>query len=178
MQNCRGQWAEEEYGSAELGNRRRTARLVRVAAGVAARPSGHITSVFRSAAEREGAFRLVENDAVDAGQVARAAHEACAARGAEYSFVFVPVDGTSLNLSDWNRSKGIGVIGSRWIGARGLQVMSAIRVAPAPTPLGICGQVYWARKRRVRPPGRKESRQLASKETMHWLTAMQQAEDA
>lgn len=178
MQSENEQWAEEEFGAAVLGNARRTRRLVQVAAGAAASPGAHITAVFREGSEREGAFRLIENDAVEVAQVARAAHDACALRGAEYSFAFVPVDGTSLNLADWQRTKGLGVIGSRWIGARGLQVLSAIGVAPDSTPLGMCGQMFWARKRRSRRRGRKDARLLESKETMHWLTVMQEAEDA
>jgi hypothetical protein len=32
--------------------------------------------------------------------------------------VFVPVDGTSLNIADWERSKGLGIVGALFVGAR------------------------------------------------------------
>jgi len=46
-------WAYEEFGHAELGDTRRTARLVRMAASLAERPGGKILDVFRSNAEQD-----------------------------------------------------------------------------------------------------------------------------
>ena len=45
-------WAQEEFGDAQLGDARRTARLVAIGSGVAARPGGRVTSVFGTGAER------------------------------------------------------------------------------------------------------------------------------
>lgn len=168
-----GAWAEQEFGHAEIGDARRTARLVAVAKGAAARPGGRITEVFRTGAERTAAFRLVGNDEVRAVDVAGAAHRACARRAAEHAFVFVPVDGSSLNLTDRAGTKDLGVVGARSVGARGLQVMTAIAAAPDGTPLGVCGQTWWARKGRVRRKGKRDKRQVRSKETQHWLDVMQ-----
>lgn len=150
--------------------------MVAVAAAAAARPAGRITQVLDAPAERTAAFRLVENDAADAGAIARAAHGACARRCAGHAFVFVPVDGSSLNLTDLARSKDLGVVGARSIGARGLQVMSAIAVLPDGTPAGICGQLWWARKGRARRKAR-DRRAVRSKETQYWLDTMQRVRD-
>lgn len=172
MNGCQLAWADEEFGGAALGSRRRTARLVKMAAQVAALPGGRITEVFLTGAEREGAFRFVENDSIPPASVAAASHAACARRAAEYPFVFVPVDGSSLNISDWARAKGLGVVGSRSVGATGMQVMSAIGVAPTGVPLGVCGQLFWVRRGRVRKRGRHDTRNVASKESSHWLTVI------
>jgi hypothetical protein len=169
-------WAEEEFGQAELGDTRRVARLVKVAAAAARQPAGQITEVFTTSAEREGAFRLVENDEVDASAIARASYEACARRCAEHEFVYVAVDGTSLNITDENGSKGTGVVGSRQAGARGFQVMTALAVAPNGVPMGLCGQTWWARVERStrRKERGRDKRPLMAKETRHWLTVMKQ----
>jgi hypothetical protein len=167
------EWAQEEFGDATLGDERRTKRLVAVAAGALAHPHGRITATFEHGAEREAAFRWIENPACDARQITRASSRATARRAAEYSFVFVPIDGTSLNIADHARSKGTGVVGARFVGARGLQVMTAIAVAPTGTPLGIAHQVYWARRGRKRPGGkqggRADRRHFSSKESRHWV---------
>src|SRR4051812_46886919 len=107
------EWANEEFGLAELGDLRRAKRLLRMAAAAANQPAGQVTAVFASAAAREGAFRFLENEAIDPEAIAWASHRACARRvgGAEYAFV--PVDGTSLSISDHRRQKGLGVIGAR-----------------------------------------------------------------
>jgi hypothetical protein len=168
-----GAWAHEEFGDAQLGDARRTARLVAIGSGVAARPSGQVTSVFGTSAERTATFRFVENEDVRAVAIASATHRASARRAAEYPFVFVPTDGSSLTLTDREKAKGLGVVGARSIGARGLQVMTAIAVAPDGTPLGIVAQEWWARKGRARRKKKgRDRRELRSKETQYWLDTM------
>jgi len=165
-------WAQREFGDAKLGDVRRTQRLVLVAAQAAATPAGKVTEVFTDVAPREGAFRLLENDDVDAKAIALAAHQETARRcaSADGAFAFVPIDGSSLNLTDRNAAKGLGVVGTRSIGARGLCVMTAIAVAANGTPVGLCGQEYWARKKRVRRKCHR--RRTEDKETQRWLDVM------
>src|SRR5438128_10311426 len=169
------EWAGEEFGLAKLGDKRRLERLVRMAATMANQPAGQVTAVFDSAAEREGAFRLLENDAVPVEQIALASHQACARRAAGEEFAFVPIDGTSLKLTDRKREKGLGVVGPRSAGASGLHVMNALAVSRAGVPLGLCGQAYWAREKRVKRQGKHDRRPVEEKETRHWLAVMQQA---
>ena len=143
------QWAEQEFGHADLGDERRTNRLVRLAAEVAASPAGKVTEVFSRSAEREAVFRWVENDDVKPEDVARANHLATAEKCLAELFVFVPVDGSSMNLTDTMGKKGLGIVGSRSIGATGIHVMSAIAVSREGTPIGLCGQKFWKRTERV-----------------------------
>ena len=167
-------WAREEFGRAHFGDRRLTDRLVTVAAQAAQRPAGQITQVFATSAEREGAFRLVENDAVEVEELKRASYEATRQRSAGAGYVFVAVDGSSLSLTDNNHSKGTGVIGARRVGARGLQVMTALAVGSDGTPLGLCGQTWWARIEPAKTCGKKDKRPVSAKETRHWLDVMGQ----
>ena len=139
-------WAQEEFGDAELGHMHRTKRLVSIAAGVASAPGGHITTVFTDGASREGAFRFVENGDVHPRAITEAAARAAARRASVYSYVYVPVDGTSLNISDWKRAKGTGIVGARFVGARGFQVLGAIVVAPDGAPLGLADLEFWPRR--------------------------------
>lgn len=173
-------WAREEFGSARFGDRRVTERLIQVAAQAAGRPAGQITQVFSTSSSREGAFRLVENDAVEVEELVRASSRACAERSLGNDYVFVPVDGTSLNLTDNARNKGTGVVGARYVGARGLQVMTALAVTPNGTPLGLCGQTWWARTdaSKRKKTGGMDKRPVAEKETGRWLEVMDQTRRA
>jgi hypothetical protein len=128
-------------------------------------------------AEREGAYRLLENSQVEPAAVTAAASRAAARRAAEHELVFVPVDGTSLNIKDLAGEKGLGLIGPRRAGATGLQVMSAIAVDPDGTPLGLAGQQVWARVERstVKNP-KKDRRPLYEKETRYWHDVLEQAQ--
>jgi hypothetical protein len=167
------------FGDAQLGDQRRTQRLVRMGAQMAARPGGKVTEVFTEPAAREAAFRLLENDDVEPAAVADAIHQATARGCFGEPFVFVPVDGSSLNLADATGAKGLGAVGARAKNARGLCVMSAIAVKRDGTPVGTCGQAYWARPVRAAHRRRKtETRPVMERETRYWLEVMAQTRAA
>lgn len=172
-------WSRQEFGEAKLGDQRRTHRLVAMGARAAAEPAGNITAVFSHDAEREAAFRFVENEVVNGQAITAAAGRAAATRAQGEAFVFVPVDGSSLNVPDRDGRKRLGRVGTRKSNAQGLQVMTAIAISPNETPLGILGQQYWTRSRQG--PRKKDSRhrrRVEDKETVHWLNVMQQAKEA
>lgn len=177
METITHQWAEDEFGGARLGDERRVARLVAVAAQVLRNPSGKITKVFGTEAEREGAFRLVENEAVDTREIALAAHLSCARRGSGEPFVFVAVDETSLRFIDRTGQKRLGIVGARRVGATGLQVMTAMAISAEGLPLGLCGQEIWAREKRSKGKRKHDKRRVEQKETQRWLDVMSQARD-
>lgn len=173
-------WAEEEFGHAELGDQRRVQRLVRIASGAVLQPHGRVTGTFSESAELEATYRFLRNREFRGQAITEASRRASVFRAAEYSMVFVPVDGTSLNIVDTLRSKGTGVVGARFVGARGLQVMSSIVVAPSGTPLGIGDQIYWPRVGRKRPGGKqggkRDRRDLAHRETRYWVESIANVE--
>lgn len=195
-------WAQDEFGAAELGDARRTARLVRVAATAARCPSerGRVTRVFKRVADRDGAYGFLEDTRIETEAVLRAAKLACAWRCADEEFVFVPTDGSSLTLRDPHRLRGLGPVGGATV-ARGLEVMNAIAIRPDGTPLGMLGQVWWIRpnkprrRRRQRPTrGERKGRRarllarraarrrgrcsIERKETRFWLQVVEQAREA
>jgi hypothetical protein len=62
--------------------------------------------------------------------------------------------------------------------ASGLEVMSAIAILPDGTPVGICGQSYWARPRIKLglSEAKRRNRPINEKETQHWFKAIQQTQ--
>ncbi len=103
------EWAHSEFGHARLGDARRTARLVQMAAGVVRRPGGKVLDVFRSSAvERPGSVRL---SGQRAGSLRRDMVEALRVATLEriegYRECIVSVDGTSLKLKDWKLNQGL-----------------------------------------------------------------------
>ena len=169
-------WAFEEFGRARIADQRWRRRLVRMAERAARRPAGRVTDTFVRSAERQGAYGLLESEAVGADEVGMAMFEACARRSAGQPFVYCAVDGTSLNLTDHERQKGFGPVGSRAQGGRGLKVMNAMVLTPNGVPLGISSQRYWTRADRRRRVHR-DKLQAWEKETRHWLDAMNQTRE-
>lgn len=167
-------WASEEFGGARLGDRRLEARLVLMAEKMALRPTGTVTGTFQTSAEREAAFRFLENASVSSRDVAFAAHAATLQRAQAYSFVYVPVDGSSLALTNVARSRDLGSIGARNKGAQGLIVHSAMAVSPDGTPLGMAGQTWWARLDRAR---RRKQHNAMAGETRHPVELIRDTHD-
>lgn len=166
-------WAHEEFHGAELADPRWRRRLVSVAAQAARRPGGKVSEVFVKSAERQGAYGLLETDAVEASAVSAAMFEATAKRCATEAFVFCAVDGSSLALTDLGSTKGFGSVGARRMGARGLKVISALALSAQGVPLGLSGQVWWARSTQKATRHRRK-RKTEEKELRHWLEAMAQ----
>jgi hypothetical protein len=159
-------WAEEEFGRARLGDRRRTKRLVRLAAEVARKPAGTVTRACRSSASREGAFRFLENGGISVESVREAVETAAVSRCRAERLVFVPIDGTSLSIADDAGEKGLGRVGTWGQGGHGVHVMTAIAVTSTGATLGVCGQRMWTRYARS-PYGRHGARGKPS-ETRYW----------
>jgi hypothetical protein len=173
MRSDHVEWATNEFGSAKLGDVRRTMRLVALAAEAAATPSGTVSGACRTSASREGAFRFVENEAVCPREVIEAMARAAAHRCDE-KLAIVPVDATSLLITDETGRKGLGAVGSWKSGARGVHVMSALAVTSDGSPLGVCAQSYWVREARSKRPEKGPSTDVENRETRFWLRALEQ----
>jgi len=140
---------------------------------VARRPAGRVTEAFANSAGRQGAYAFLEAEAVKGAEVGAAIFAACAQRSAGESYVFCAIDGTSLTLTDDERVKGFGPIGSRARGRRGLKVMNAMVLSPQGIALGMSAQQWWTRADRKRRTHRDQL-PPEQKETRHWLEAMRQ----
>ena len=119
-----------------------------LAAAAAASPAGKITQVCSTGAERQGAYDWVESREFGLLQVQQALFTSTVDLCACFPHVFVPLDQTSLVLTDTATSKDFGGVG-RGGRCRGVQVMTALAVTPHGSPVGLCGQVWWARPRRT-----------------------------
>lgn len=145
-----------------------------MAAVAADRPAGKVTQVFARDADRQGAYGVLENPAVTPGAVARADHRATYRVLADEPFAFVALDPSSLRITDRNRAKGTGRVGTRSPNARGFQVLSGVVVRADGTPVGLGAQTWWTRgDRKLRVS--KHKRKLHEKETRHWIEAMDAA---
>src|SRR5450631_2074321 len=105
MDDAARSWAEEVFGQADLGDSRRTRRLVHIAAEAAARPGGRVLEVCCTGASRQGAYDFLSNTSIAPADVQAAVTRAAALECESEELCFVVVDGTALTLKDWKRSK-------------------------------------------------------------------------
>lgn len=170
-------WAREEFGRAELGDGRRTRRLVQIATAFAEQPGGMVTQVMRLPDQREGAFRFIENAKVNVHAIAAASHEATARRLASKTETTVAIDQASLTITDRIGKPGFGRIGRSPEMGRGFQVMTALAVSSDGVTQGILGQQWWAREEKS-PEYRKDRRPAEQRESDLWRRTLRQAEQA
>jgi hypothetical protein len=178
-------WAREEFGSVQAGDRRRTLRVVKMAARAAEKPAGRISEVFANDKERQGAYDLLESGKVALDAVLSAMGEAAAQRAAAYSFAFVAIDGASITLTDRERKKDFGRIGNH-DAQRGMRVVNALGLSPQGVPLGVLTQVWWARppaptrtgsrqQRKAQKDRSRRQRPPSERETRYWVQAIDAA---
>jgi hypothetical protein len=166
-------WAQEQFGRTDLGDARRTARLVRIATSAARSPAGTVSAVFDDDAERQGAYDFLESPHVKAAAVERGVGESAAHRCGAERRIFVAVDGSSLTFVDRTGERGLGAVGTYKAGAHGLKVITALAMSDRGVPIGVMRQVTW-RRPAERPSRRRpaKKRPVEKKETRHWLDAI------
>jgi hypothetical protein len=180
MQTSTRAWALDEFGRAQLGDRRRVSRLVAIADDLARSPASVVANALRDDAARQAAYDFLEGGRVLSSAIEDAAARSCAERASAHPFVFVPVDGTAISLTDPARKKQIGPLGSADEG-RGLKVVSAIALSPDGVSLGLAGQQYWVRdeRRYASHAERKRAdrrRPREERETQHWVTIIKRVD--
>jgi hypothetical protein len=170
-------WAVETFGKVDLGDARRSARLVDMATAACERPSGRVSAVFPEHREREGAYDFLENEHVDNEAMKAGVLAATARRCMGLPFVFVPVDGTSVTVTDRTGERDFGRIGADTHGARGLKVIDALAVDPQGVPVGVLGLTSWARGERSPEKGTyaRQARPLEERETRFWVETVKSA---
>lgn len=176
------EWSREEFGRVQLGDVRRQRRLIEMGASAARRPSGKVSVVFGRDAEREGAYDFLENPEVKPEAVAASIFGATVERARDRPSIFVAVDGSALTLTDIDRKKGFGPVGSANRPVRGLRVMSAYAVDEEGVPLGLVDQAYWsrpetARMTRAQTIARNRKRKFEEKETSRFVEAARRASE-
>lgn len=164
-------WCQEQFASADFGNVARARRASLMLRRVLERPSGRMTEVFDDGAERQAAYKFVEGKTAPAA-ITHALAEATLRQLADEPHVFVPVDGTSLSLTDRGGIKGFGSIGMRRLPTRGLKVIDALAVRRDGTTLGLLDLEWWSRAPRKRG-SRARRRRLNQTEMHHWVDGIE-----
>jgi hypothetical protein len=121
-----GEWAQNEFGFAQLGDRRRNRRLVNIAQHLAAHPGGTLPQVFPDWAELKAAYRFFGQAGVGFQQIlaphAERTRASCHAPG-EYLII---EDTTLLDYSTHRATADLGTIGDGR--SRGFELHSALAV--------------------------------------------------
>jgi hypothetical protein len=175
------QWAQREFGFAQLGDRRRSKRLMNVATRLAANPGGTLPGAFPRWAELKGAYRLFNQSGVSYENVLGPHLENTLGRCREPGEYLIIEDTTLLDYSGSAAAQELGRIGDGK--GRGFELHSALAVRveqwtleqrPEGMVVGLLGQQ--CDRPRPRPKGETEAQRWQRvRKSRRWTGALKAA---
>lgn len=165
-------WAVTEFADADVGDARRTQRLVELATVFAPRPSASLPEACGDRAMLKAAYRFFDNEAIDPQAILESHVMATSDRLASVPRVLAVQDTTELDWTAHPATTGLGPLAHP--AHQGLLVHTTLALTPARLPLGLLAQHVWARdpadigKRTTR-----KRRPIADKESQKWLTSVE-----
>jgi hypothetical protein len=172
-------WAEAEFGSVDLGDRRLNRRLLEIARDFYARPQAQMPQACQTRARTKAAYRFFKHPSTNMDDLLEAHRKSTYERMAQKKIVVCPQDTTSLNYSTHPATENLGPIGSKKDGIIGLIVHETMAFSVEGTPLGLLDVQCWARD--AEQFGKKHQRSelpIEQKESYKWLRSFQSVADA
>ena len=165
------QWAELTFGCANLGDKRRTKRLVQVAADLSAHTGSSLAaSCEGNLASVEGAYRLMENEHVEPEAVAESGFQATAHAAKDSGLLLALEDSTTLGYKHSVRSELGDLGGPENSKTKGIWAHSVMLLdAETERTVGLIDQQRWIRDDEER--GKKHQRKqrpYEEKESFKW----------
>jgi hypothetical protein len=172
-------WAEAEFGSVDLKDRRLDRRLLEIARDFYARPQAQIPQACQSRAKTKAAYRFFKHPNTNMDDLLEPHRKSTYQRMADKKIVLCPQDTTSLNYSTHPATENLGPIGSIKEGIIGLIVHDTMAFSVEGTPLGLLDVQCWARD--AEEFGKKHQRKqrtIEEKESYKWLRSFQGVAEA
>jgi hypothetical protein len=163
-------WAEEEFGKAELGHQRLRQRLLIIARDFYARPQAQIPQACQSRARTKAAYRFFQHPETTMDALLEPHIDATQQRIRKEKVVLAVQDTTSLNYSTHPATNDLGPIGSSPDGIIGLLVHDTMAFSLEGTPLGLLDVQCWARSgEEFGTKHQRKQRRIEQKESIKWL---------
>ena len=137
------EWAEIEFGAAELGDSRRPARLVELATVLGDQPSASLPAACADPATLTAAYRCFDNDEIAPDAVLTSHIQATYARLRAVPQVLAVHDTTDLDWTHHPATTGLGPLATAH--QQGVLLHSTLTFTPDRVPLGLLAQQVWAR---------------------------------
>lgn len=152
------EWAAQQWGAAQLGDKRRTARAVKLGAQLAANPAAQLPEQTGSWKDTKAAYRLLNEADVKHTELGKPHWEAThqRARTCDGVVLFLQ-DGTEVDYSHHPQVIGLGRLNK--LKRHGMQIHTCLSLPLATGELGVAAQRVWQRPPK---PASKESKYALS----------------
>jgi len=170
-------WAAQEFGACDLGDPRRTQRLVKIVSDQSAQPGGSYSQAAGGNRHvLKGYYRFLNNEReqLDPESLLQTHRTQTIRRMKKEETVLILQDTTLLNFSTRPGCEGLGQIGTNQTKAisRGLALHSCLAVGESGLPLGVLRLHGYAPEA---AQGKDPGRPIEEKESYRWLEAYQDA---
>lgn len=170
-------WAEEEFGTVDLGDKRLQTRLLSIGRDLYARPQANIPQACGTRARTKAAYRFFRNENTTMERILQGHYTATNERIREEKVVLAVQDSTTFNYSSHPMTDGLGPIGSKVEGGPiGIIMHDTMAFTTKGTPLGLIDVQCWSRDKKEF--GKKHKRYMLpieEKESNKWLTSYRKA---
>ncbi len=165
-------FAQENFGRAELGDRRLTRRLVRAAVRMVQHPGGTLPAKMQTPADLKGLYRLLDHEQVTHAAVLETHRELTLARMRENRDVVLLIhDTTQLDYTGKHSLKGLGQLAAGT--ARGYLCHNTLAVEEDGTAIGLANQILHLRPKVPKNESAERRRLRRTRETRLWKAASQ-----
>lgn len=166
-------WAEEEWGTIDLHDKRLKARLCQIGTDFFTQPTAPVTQACNgSEAKIKAVYRFFGNRDITMAKLLKPHTETSLERIREHRLVFAVQDTTFLNFTSHRTTTGLGPIGTKKDKSVGLVVHDTMAFSEEGTPLGLLDLQSWARN--PAEAGKSEDRKkfpIEQKESMKWFNS-------
>jgi hypothetical protein len=165
-------WADSLFGQADLGDPRRTKRLVKIATHLAQHTGQSLVKSSQHPADIEGAYRFIRNASIHANDIAEAGFQATKQEANHHDLLLALEDTTSINYTHQSVKEQLGHVngGNR---TRGIHAHSILLFAPDQHQVvGLIEQTRWTRDIKTRGKGARHAQTpYKEKESYKWEMA-------
>lgn len=164
-------WAVTEFADADLGDLRRTQRLVQLAHTLAQNPGATLPEACGSSAMLKAAYRFFDNADIEPSDLVQSHIEATYGRLHHVPVVLAVQDTTEADWTSLRATEGLGPLGCST--CQGLLVHTTLAITPERVPLGLLAQQVWARDPHdVGKGARRKQLPISEKESQKWLHSL------
>jgi hypothetical protein len=169
------QWAEHHFADADLGDRRRSRRLVQAAADIATHPEKPFTQVF-DWNDLRGFYRLCDEPDVSHPALVQPHCQRTRQAIARQPLVLILHDTTELDFTSHKALQGVGPIGDG--NGKGFLQHNSLAVLPQPRQvIGLTHQQLWIRPDKA-PRQSSYQRKQRQRESQRWIEGIDAAGQA
>lgn len=179
------QWASQEFGEAELGDKRLTQRLINIAETKSRHPgASYLQAGHGDRYDIKGYYNFIRNDREENTfeSILSTHFIRTQQRMKSCETVIVIQDTSELNYSNLKHCQGLGLIGSNQKGVKtvGLKLHTSFVVDPQGLPLGILTSKCYApdSSKVKKKKSAKRNTPIAEKESYRWLEGYQSCVEA